>query len=241
MKNNLSQRRFLLFYFLICINIISVAQNETSKHTKMPHSKTEMTAFLALGDSYTIGESVSVENRWPNILARELVSHDIALNEVTIVAKTGWTTDELMSHLKNTNISGNYDLVGLCIGVNNQYRGRSAEEFRTQFSAALDMAVAYAKNNVENVFVLSIPDWSVVPFAEGRDLKKIRKEINSYNKIKKEVTQAKNCTFIDITRVSRKAKHEKKYVARDSLHFSGSMHELWVTEIIKKMNFDLSK
>ena len=240
MKNNLSQLRFLLFYLLICIDMTSVAQDESNKQTKMSPSKIEMTTFLALGDSYTIGESVSIESRWPNLLARELVSYDIDLKEVNIVAKTGWTTDELMSHLKKTNISSNYDLVGLCIGVNNQYRGRSTEEFRAQFSEVLDMAISYANNNVDNVFVLSIPDWSVVPFAEGRDLEKIKEEIRAFNKIKKEVTQEKNCTFIDITKISRKAKYKKKYVAKDGLHFSGSMHELWVAEIIKKMNFGLS-
>ena len=240
MKNKILQIRFLLFFLLIFSKVTSVAQVKSNEETKKTNTKTEIKTFLALGDSYTIGESVSVEERWPNILARELVPYDINLKEVNIVAKTGWTTDELMSYLIKTNISNNYNLVGLCIGVNNQYRGRSEEEFRTQFSELLDMAIGYANNNVENVFVLSIPDWSVVPFAEGRDLEKIQEEIRAYNKIKKEVTQQKNCTFINITKTSRKAKYKKKYVAEDNLHFSGSMHELWVAEIIKKMNLDLS-
>ena len=124
--------------------------------------------YLALGDSYTIGESVNVNDRWPVQLANK-----IGIDPPQIIAKTGWTTDELTGALETVKLTPPYDLVSLLIGVNNQYRGRSSEEFRTEFIELLNQAIEYADDNKRRVFVVSIPDWGVMPFAEGRNRKKI--------------------------------------------------------------------
>src|SRR3954453_11153972 len=141
--------------------------------------------YLALGDSYTIGESVAVADRYPVQLAREL-----KLGEPEIIAKTGWTTDELSAAIDKAmdkaDPHGPYDLVTLLIGVNNQYRGRSADEYRTQFAGLLQRAIGFAGGNAQHVIVVSIPDWGVTPFAEGRDRAKIAREIDQFNAINRE-------------------------------------------------------
>lgn len=211
--------------------LISCGQ-DNSEEPKEMIIKNEI-KFLALGDSYTIGESVTVAERWPVILANDLNQLDYEVSSPEIIAKTGWTTDELMDALEKQQVATNFDLVSLSIGVNNQYRGRDLEEFRTQFVGLLLMAIQYANGNPKNVIVVSIPDWSVVPFAASRDQQKISREIDQFNAIKKEETLKRNITFVDITPISRMAKGSADYVASDGLHFSGKMHQLWVNEIIK--------
>jgi lysophospholipase L1-like esterase len=139
--------------------------------------------FLALGDSYTIGESVAVSDRWPNQLARTLRAKGIAIADPEIVAKAGWTTDELSSAIDAAKPQGPYALVTLLIGVNNQYRGRDAEQYRKEFAALLKRAIAFADDDPKRVVVVSIPDWGVTPFAAGRDRAKIGREIDLFNAI----------------------------------------------------------
>jgi len=189
--------------------------------------------YLALGDSYTIGERVSEKDRFPVILAELLKDKNIAVNAPKIIAKTGWTTDELKEAILKENIQEKYDLVTLLIGVNNQYRGRSAEEFRTQLIDLLNVAIDFANGIKKNVIVVSIPDWSVSPFAKNRDSEKISSEIDTFNAIKKEETLKQAITFVNITDISRSALEKPEYFADDGLHFSGLMHKLWVEEIIE--------
>jgi lysophospholipase L1-like esterase len=145
--------------------------------------------YLALGDSYTIGESVEEYERFPVQLSARLKKEGIDIPNPLIIAKTGWTTDELMTAINEKNVRDTFDIVTLLIGVNNQYRSRSSEQFRGEFKQLLDIAINYAGGNKNHVFVLSIPDWGVTPFAEGRDRNKIAKEIDEYNKVKKEETE----------------------------------------------------
>ncbi|MBI9042208.1 SGNH/GDSL hydrolase family protein [Lutibacter sp.] len=193
--------------------------------------------YLALGDSYTIGESVAENERFPMILVNDLNAKNYLFNTPKIVAKTGWTTGELKEAILKENIQNNYDVVTLLIGVNNQYRGYDLEEFRTEFAELLNMAITFAKKNTSNVVVVSIPDWSVSPFAKNRDRTKISAEIDAFNTIKKEETLKRNVKFIDITPISRLGLNNNTYFASDGLHFSGSMHQLWVNEIIQQ-NFN---
>jgi len=137
--------------------------------------------YLALGDSYTIGESVEKENRWPVQLTELLRRNGYKLEDPVIIAKTGWTTDELSDGIKEYKPEGKFDLVTLLIGVNNQYRGRNINEFRNQFQDLLCQAINFADGKTERVVVLSIPDWGVTPFAEARDRIKIGKEIDLFN------------------------------------------------------------
>jgi lysophospholipase L1-like esterase len=184
--------------------------------------------FLALGDSYTIGESVAVADRWPNQLTRTLQSKGIDVASPEIIAKTGWTTDELSSAIDAAKPHGPYSLVTLLIGVNNQYRGRDAGQYRKEFAALLQRAIGFAGGDARRVVVVSIPDWGVTPFAEGRDRAKIGAEIDRFNAIAAEETKRAGAKYADITPVSRK---KPTLVAPDGLHPSAAMYAQWVTVI----------
>ena len=181
--------------------------------------------YLALGDSYTIGESVAATERFPVPLAREL-----GLGEPQIIAKTGWTTDELSAAIDAANPQGPYDLVTLLIGVNNQYRGRDAEQYRGEFAELLQRAIGFAGGDAKRVVVVSIPDWGVTPFAEGRDRAKIAAEIDRYNAINREETLRAGARYVDITPVSRGG--DEALVAGDKLHPSGKQYSEWVRLIV---------
>jgi len=190
--------------------------------------------YLALGDSYTIGQSVDTSERWPVQLTVLLREAGYNYNDPRIIARTGWTTDELESAIDDANIQEEYDLVTLLIGVNDQYRGRNVEDFRTRYIEVLNKAIVLAKNDPKKVLVVSIPDWGVSPFAENRDRDKISQEIDLYNSVKREETIKKGVQFINITAISRQALNNDSYIASDNLHFSGAMYKLWVDEIISK-------
>src|SRR5216684_9187129 len=172
--------------------------------------------FLALGDSYTIGESVAVSERWPVELARQLRKNGIDIADPQIIAKTGWTTDELSSAIDAAKPTGPYALVTLLIGVNNQYRGRDAEQYRKEFVALLQRAIAFAGNDPKHVLVVSIPDWGVTPFAAGRDRAKIGAEIDHFNAINAEETKRAGARYADITPVSRHAATDPGLLFRSS-------------------------
>jgi lysophospholipase L1-like esterase len=182
--------------------------------------------YLALGDSYTIGESVKPELRWPNQLVARLRARDLNVADPVIVAKTGWTTDELAAAIDARSELANqrFDLVTLLIGVNNQYRGRNVEEYRRQFTQLLKRAIDFAGGKPSHVIVLSIPDWGVTPFAEGRDRAQIAREIDAFNHVNQEETLLAGARYVDITPVSR---DQPSLVAEDSLHPSGDMYRFW--------------
>lgn len=192
--------------------------------------------YLALGDSYTIGESVGESERFPVQLVKRLQADSINIEDPQIIATTGWTTDELLAAIKEKNIKDTFNIVTLLIGVNNQYRGRDAENYRGELKQLIDIAVKYAGGNKDNVFVLSIPDWGVTPFAEGKDRNKIAAEIDLYNKVKKEECEKAGIKYYDITEISRIK--DQSLTASDGLHPSGKMYGLWVDKIygdIKKV------
>ncbi|NCT71471.1 MAG: SGNH/GDSL hydrolase family protein [Xanthomonadaceae bacterium] len=185
--------------------------------------------YLALGDSYTIGEAVDDAGRWPMQLARLLRMEGILLGDPRIIATTGWTTDELDAAITAAEPLGEHDFVTLLIGVNNQYRGRDVEEYRTQFAALLWRAIGFARNRPERVLVLSIPDWSVTPFAaqSGRELAQIARELDAYNLAAREVCAQRGVAFVDITPVSRARGAEPAMLADDGLHPSATMYTEW--------------
>ena len=196
--------------------------------------------MLCLGDSYTIGESVEEHERFP-MQAVELLKKDgISIDKPIIIAKTGWTTDELAAAIKEKNLQGKYDYVTLLIGVNNQYRNRDAEEYRKEFDALLKTALNYADGKAEHVFVISIPDWGATPFGlkdNNRTPEQIGKEIDHFNAINKQESLKAKVNYIDITPGSRKAKQDPELVAGDGLHPSGKMYGDWarlLAEEIKK-------
>ena len=189
--------------------------------------------YLALGDSYTIGESVAASERWPVQLTARLRARGFTLEDPLLIATTGWTTGELAGAIEQANPIGPFDLVTLLIGVNNQYRGRSADEYRKQFHALLQRASAYAGNDPARVIVLSIPDWSVTPFATGMgaeqsSLDRIAGQIDQFNAINRAETERSGAHYIDITPISRQAAQDRLLLATDGLHPSGKMYAAWV-------------
>lgn len=185
--------------------------------------------YLALGDSYTIGESVGASDRWPVRLAALLRERGVAVADPEIVARTGWTVRELSQGIDAAAPRGPYELVTLLIGVNDQYRGGSPEAYRADFVAMLRRATGFAGGRAERVVVLSIPDWGVTPFAaeSGRDRGKIAAEIDRFNAINREETARAGALYVDVTPISRKAAAERPLIAGDGLHPSGAMYAEW--------------
>lgn len=195
--------------------------------------------YLALGDSYTIGEALAVEDSWPMQWAQALRADGIDIADPGIIAKTGWTTDELSDAIdeaeSNSTIRPPYDLVSLLIGVNNQYRGRGSENYRDEFSALLHRAITYAGNKPSHVVVVSIPDWGITEFGKksGRDLARIAHELDNYNQISAEQSKQAGVHWIDISKATREAGADPRFYAEDGLHPSRALYALWVEELLK--------
>lgn len=186
-------------------------------------------SYLALGDSYTIGESVAPDGRWPGQLAHALREEGIALDAPRIIATTGWTTDELNAAIDAAQPLGHHGFVSLAIGVNNQYRGRDVENYRDELVGLLERAIGFADGRTDRVMVLSIPDWGVTPFgvASGRDVARIARELDTYNAAAQEVCAQHEVAFIDITPISRERGAEPVMLAEDGLHPSKAMYAEW--------------
>ena len=183
--------------------------------------------YLALGDSYTIGESVPATDRWPIQLAELLRKKGFRIEEPVVLAKTGWTTAELQEAIRGKNDRSEYDLVSLLIGVNNQYRGQSLDIYRKEFKQLLATAAGFADGKHGRVIVLSIPDWGVMPFAKGRDRRAIASEIARFNKGCREESVAFGARFVDITELADKAGIDTSLQAADGLHYSRKMYAEW--------------
>ena len=188
--------------------------------------------YLALGDSYTIGEGVGAEDRWPVRLAAALHSSGMPVGEPRIIARTGWTTAELLEAIAGASPPppSPYDLVTLLIGVNDQYRGYGVAAFRSGFESLLARALELAANDPRRVVVVSIPDWSVTPFArsDSRERHAIASEIDAFNAIAQRLATAAGAAFVDVTGDSRRAAEDHTLLAADSLHPSASMYTSWV-------------
>jgi lysophospholipase L1-like esterase len=186
-------------------------------------------SYLALGDSYTIGEGVAPAERWPLQLAARLREEGVALADPRIIATTGWTTDELNAGIDAARPVGEVDFVSLLIGVNNQYRGRPLDEYRAQFAALLERAIGFAHGRADRVLVLSIPDWGVTRFgvASGRDTATIGRELDAYNAAAKAICDARGVAFVDITAVSRAQGGADAMLVEDGQHPSRAMYALW--------------
>lgn len=189
--------------------------------------------YLALGDSYTIGESVLESERWPVLLVNQLVAQGLTIKLDKIIATTGWTTDELLAEMNTQSAAlrgTTYGMVSLLIGVNNQYRGYSLAQYEKEFEALLLLAIDLAGKKYKNVFVLSIPDYGVTPFAQNnnKNAALIAKDLASYNQIARRIAEVYAVNFYDITPISLKALWDKAYIAKDLLHPSGKMYKEWV-------------
>lgn len=191
-------------------------------------------SYLALGDSYTIGEAVAVEGRWPHQLAAALRAQGIDLSDPQTIATTGWTTDELDAGIDVAAPQGPFDFVSLLIGVNNQYRGRPLAEYRQQFEQLLQRALALAAEDPRRVLVLSIPDWGVTPYAaaHGRDAAVVAREIDDFNAAARACCGDYGVAFVDITPASRAHGAEAAMLVDDGLHPSAAMYRLWMEQAL---------
>jgi lysophospholipase L1-like esterase len=188
--------------------------------------------YLALGDSYTIGESVAEAERWPNQLVRALEARGLRYELPRIIATTGWRTDNLRSAMEAAHLTNDYDLVSLLIGVNNQYQSKPLEEYEKEFANLLQQAVTLAKGKKENVFVVSIPDYGFTPFGEKKQAQ-ITPAIDAFNAVNRSITEQAGIRYVNITDISREGLAKPDYVATDQLHPSGVMYKKWVERIAK--------
>ncbi len=190
-----------------------------------------MINYLALGDSYTIGESVSEVERFPVQLVDYFNISGLDVGPPRIVAQTGWTTDELLAAISSADLSAQYDLVSLLIGVNNQFRSYDLAIYQRELEGLLHIAIAKAGGRRERVFVISIPDYGVTPFAADRDPAKIGREIDAYNAANLAIAHRLGVRYFDITPLSRLAKTDASLLADDALHPSAKMYAAWVNLI----------
>ncbi|PWD99256.1 GDSL-type esterase/lipase family protein [Marinilabilia rubra] len=192
-------------------------------------------SFLALGDSYTIGESVEERERWPVQLGQALQFRGINVQEVRIIAQTGWRTDNLQDAINAQTFTKEYDLVSLLIGVNNQYQGGSLSAYEVEFEELLQTAIDLAGGDRSKVMVVSIPDYAYTPFGNGST--SISREIDDFNAANREITNEYNIAYHNITPISRRGLEEPNLVADDELHPSGEMYKLWVDQIMEDIVF----
>lgn len=188
--------------------------------------------FLALGDSYTIGVSVAESQWWPNQLVARLRADGVDIGEPRFIAKNGWTTGHLLEALDAEKPESAFDAVSLLIGVNNQYDGLDEGEFAEELETLIELACGYTNGVSARVVVVSIPDWSVTPFAADRDRAAIRKAIDQYNRLKLDTARRLGCPFVDVTTISRRATEDRSLLADDGLHPAGSMYAAWCEELL---------
>jgi len=203
----------------------------TGNITGTTKTMTDSLTYLALGDSYTIGEAVPQNQSFPYQLSKALTSASIPVGRPTIIATTGWTTDNLINAIANSGITHKkYDFVTLLIGVNDQFQGLSQGNYQVKFEQVLGMAINFANGDTARVYVLSIPDYGVTPFAGGND-SVIVPQIDQFNAINKAESLKAGVHYSDITDISRQAASDPSLIAPDGLHPSGKMYGLWVQRL----------
>lgn len=225
----LRQKKYALVFLMLCFTFGVFSQ------------QVEVTGplrFLALGDSYTIGEGVSENERWPNQLAVALQNMGVKTEKVNIIARTGWRTDNLLGAAGDENLGSDYNLVSLLIGVNNQFQRVNIDVYPVQFRALLEKAIMLCGGRKEGVFVLSIPDYGFTPFGIS-DRASISAEIDQYNQINRNIANEMGIAYFDITPISREVITKPEYLAGDNLHPSGTMYLKWVELIINSSGFKI--
>jgi len=217
-----------------CLVLLVSSCSSSSDVTGNKEPQNSQYTYLGLGDSYTIGESVDVSERWSVQLAKRLNDKGYKVTDPKIIAKTGWTTGNLLTAMNTELEVKKYDLVSVLIGVNNQYQGRSIEEYEQDLNTIFTKAIAHSAKGKEGVFVVSTPDYGATPFGAA-NAENIGKEIDEFNTVLKRVSEDFGLAYYNITPISKLAKEDSSLVANDGLHPSGEMYKLWVDEFIDKI------
>jgi len=219
---------FLSLVLFSCNPTLDVQDNEEPSNPKY--------SYLALGDSYTIGESVIETERWPVQLAEQLRDRGYKMAAPKIIAKTGWTTEDLLRGMENElNIQRDFDLVSILIGVNNQYQGKPLSEYEEDLRTIFRKAVNHSKTLEKGVFALSIPDYGYTPFGAANQ-EEISAEIDRFNGTYRRIAEEFNVPFYNITPISREAGDNPDLIASDGLHPSGLMYQMWVDQIVNQVS-----
>jgi len=230
--------------FLSGILLFSFLSSGCTKENEMPTTVSPVNpiiitnptgnfTYLALGDSYTIGESVKQSESFPYQLQTALKTNNRKVENPKIIAVTGWTTDELQGAIKQAKVTDKFDFVTLLIGVNNQYRGYPLDTYKKEFSELLQTAIGFAGGRKARVFVISIPDWGVTPYAKNysKSTQTIASEIDAFNTAAEQISIAAGVIFTNITPDSRMAGNDISLIASDGLHPSGKMYANWVNAV----------
>lgn len=232
---------FILFLFSCCETSINsnyykadilLDSYNFDESRNLETSNSELLSFLALGDSYTIGEGVDIDDRWPNQFIEYALDNGIYFDTPEIIAETGWKSYDLISAIKSSRLDKKYDYISLLIGVNNQFNSIPIVEFENDLNKIL-LEINYLKKGNSKIIIISIPDWGYSPFGENFDRNRISSEINAYNGILKKFANINNFKFVDITEISRKGISEPSLIANDNLHPSGLMYHEWVKKIFQ--------
>lgn len=225
----------LLFLAILSCNSSKTMLPDDANKPMKPTSSSDKLTYLALGDSYTIGEGVNDEGHYPNQLVKKLNAETSnSWENAKIIAQTGWTVQDLEQGIQKEKIEvKTYDLVTLLIGVNNQYRGGSVDNYRVEFEKMLDRAIAFSGGNLNHVVVIAIPNWGITPFAEAKnvDKKKVEAEIKGFNLAQKKICDEKGIVFIDITKEYNSVGDQLEMLAADGLHPSAKMYEIWTEKL----------
>lgn len=229
-----------LSHFILCAILSLMSCNKDESNYEAPpimttQSSNKTFTWLALGDSYTIGEGVLETERFPYLTSLLLKDKNIVVKEIRYIAKTGWSTLALQSAIKNAEPLGTYDIVTLLIGVNDQYQHLDTGAYRTRFTQLLNKSVELTGNSLNRVFVLSIPDYSATPFVSASNKQRVSEEISWFNAINKEITLKKGIAYIDITDLSKAAANDATLLANDRLHYSAKAHKQWADMLLPSM------
>ncbi|MCP9290408.1 SGNH/GDSL hydrolase family protein [Gracilimonas sediminicola] len=217
---------FPVFFFALLLSNCDTKVKKTASESAEPIS------YLALGDSYTIGTGIEQENNYPNQLADSLATLGFQMDTTLIIATNGWTTADLKNGIAEHNPSSDFDLVSLLIGVNNQYQWLDIELYKAEFRELLEQAIGFAGGDSRKVFVISIPNYGVTPFAQSKEPETIRRKISEYNSIAEDISGEYGITFINITPISEMAEEDLSLLAPDELHPSTKMYSMWVEEML---------
>lgn len=197
-------------------------------------------SYLALGDSYTIGEGLEIKNSWPFQLQDALNEKGFSIERPEIIAKTGWRTDELIEAIKKQASNNNqFNIVSLLIGVNNQYQGKPISQYKKEFKVLLETAISKCRNNNHGVFVVSIPNYGVTPFAKEKDKTNAIEDLKKYNAFAEKQCYKYDVAFYDITDLSAKLSKSKTMLIDDELHPNAQQYKLWIESFIPQLNLQL--